>query len=291
VGLKNWMKGLQKPQESDLESDIEDLIILERYEEAEERLRSKLKENPHDLHGHLKLADVYIQQRNVDKAVDLYIYVAEEYAQDGFHDRAIALLNKGLKVMPADERLRHKAELFQWAKGQEQARKAALEGMRERSGPNETRVLKVQRWWYEVAKCSVVRRLNGEQLRLLFSNLDLVEYERGDTVVEQGSQEGKLLLLIRGTIEALLEREEGTPTSLRAFGSGDVIGEMATLENKSWPATYRAKEKSAVLVLTREGLEEALRGNPDPRGFLDALREQRKDRDLSDSILKMTRGR
>ncbi|HEY4596114.1 MAG TPA: hypothetical protein VIJ02_06900, partial [Thermoanaerobaculia bacterium] len=74
----NWFRGGKRQQEPQ-EYTIDDLIVLERYEEAEERLRARLKSTPADLHSHIKLAEVYTQLKRFEKAVDEYVYAAEEY--------------------------------------------------------------------------------------------------------------------------------------------------------------------------------------------------------------------
>ncbi len=44
------------------------------------------------------------------------------------------------------------------------------------------------------------------------------------------------------------------------------------------------------LKLTRAGLEQALTGNPDPRGFLETLREQHNDREVATSVRRLRGG-
>src|SRR4029079_6014436 len=96
LAFKSWFGGGQKQPPT--EYTIDDLIVLERYEEAEEKLRGKLKAAPQDLHTHLRLAEVYTQLKQFGKAVDEFGYVAEEYAADGFYDKGIALLSKAMRL-------------------------------------------------------------------------------------------------------------------------------------------------------------------------------------------------
>ena len=123
MGIKSWFGGgtKQAPQEY----TIDDLVVLERYDEAGERLRAKLKTHPEDLHSHLKLAEVYTQLRQYDKAVDEFSFVAEEYASDGFYDKGIALLSKAMKLAPLDNSLRFKVDKLQREKSMEQVSKTA----------------------------------------------------------------------------------------------------------------------------------------------------------------------
>src|SRR5215210_118755 len=105
VSIKSWFGGGskqdqkpgQKPGKKEEEYTIDDLIVLERYDEAVEHLKSRIKLNPNDLHMHLKLAEAYIGLKQHDRAVDEFGYVAEEYAQDGFYEKGIALLSKAQK--------------------------------------------------------------------------------------------------------------------------------------------------------------------------------------------------
>jgi tetratricopeptide (TPR) repeat protein len=290
VGIKNWFGGGgAKQTQASKEQDytIDDLIVLERYDEAAERIKMKLKINPQDLHSHLKLAEVYAQLRQFDKAVDEFGFVAEEYAQDGFHDKGVALLSKAQKLAPLDQSIRFRIEKIQREKSMEAVRGLALEGLRQAGGSQAgTSALEVKRLWHNLATSSVVQQLPGEQLKRLFAAMKLVRYDSGAVIAEPGEGEAFLLLIVIGLIEAVTT-EAGREMTLRTFTSGDMIGEAALLERGTWPALYRAGEPSTVLKLTREGLEQVLVGNPDPRGFLEVLRGQHNDRDLAATLRRL----
>lgn len=74
--------GGSTPERESAGLTLEDLIILERYDEAEAQLKAKLKATPGDRHARLKLAEVYIASKQAGKAVDEYVVVATEYSQD-----------------------------------------------------------------------------------------------------------------------------------------------------------------------------------------------------------------
>jgi tetratricopeptide (TPR) repeat protein len=291
VGIKNWFGGEAKQPQAGKEQEctIDDLIVLERYDEAADRLKMKLKISPQDLHSHLKLAEVYAQLRQFDKAVDEFGYVAEEYAQDGFYEKGIALLSKAQKLAPLDQSLRFRIEKIQREKSMEHVRAFALEGLRQAgtgSAQAGTSALEIKRLWHNLATSSVVQQLSGDQLKRLFSAMKLVRLEPGDVIAEERSQEAFLLLLVIGVVEAMAI-EGGKEMTLRSFTSGDIIGEAALLERGAWPARYKAGEPVTALKLTREGLEQALVGNPDPRGFLEVLRGQHHDRDLAVTLRRL----
>jgi tetratricopeptide (TPR) repeat protein len=287
----NWFRGGKK-QEEPQDYTIDDLFVLERYEEAETRLRARLKDNPNDLHSHLKLAEVYTELRQFEKAVDEYVFVAEEYAQDGFHDKGIALLSKAMKLAPLDQTLRFKVEKLQREKGMEHVRSLALEGLRQAGGLQAgTSAVELKRLWHNLASSIVVQRLagSGEQLKRLFSAMQLVRFEPETALVREGSREAFLLLIVIGVVDAAAE-VGGRIMTLRSFTSGDIVGEGVLLERGSWPADYRAAAAVTALKLTREGLEQCLMGNPDPRAFLETLREQHTDRDVLATVRRLRAG-
>ena len=291
MGIKNWFGGdkqaKQQAQDKEQDYSIDDLIVLERYDEAAERLKMRLKLNPQDLHAHFKLAEVYAQLRQFDRAVDEFGFVAEEYAQDGFYDKGVALLSKAQKLAPLDQSLRFRIERIQREKSMEHVRGLALEGLRQAGGQQAgTSAVELKRLWHNLATSSVVQHLPGDLLQRLFSSMQLVRLETGATVAEEGSREQFLLLIVNGVVEAFVQ-DGSKEMTVRSFTSGDIIGEGPLLEHGAWPAGYRASEPVSALRLNREGLEQSLVGNPDPRGFLEVLREQHNDRDVAATLRRI----
>jgi tetratricopeptide (TPR) repeat protein len=283
VAVRGWFGGKGKgPQQ---EYTIDDLIVLERYEDAADRLREKLKANPQDLHSHLKLAEVYTELRELDRAVDEYAFVADEYAQDGFYDKGIALLSRASKLSPNDASLRERIEAQQREKSMDHVRVLAVEGLRHAGGQVDgTSGLELQRLWHNLAPSLLVQTMPGEQLKRLFAAMQLHRLETGSVVAQEGSQEPFLLLVARGTVEARVQLTGGAPTLVRELGPGDVMGEAALLERGAWPADYRVGVALTALQLTRAGLEKCLVGQPDPRGFLELLRGQHLDREVAAAV-------
>jgi hypothetical protein len=286
----NWFRG--KKQQEPQDYTIDDLIVLERYDEAEGRLRARLKENPNDLHSHLKLAEVCSELRQFETAVDEFVYVAEEYAQDGFHDKGIALLSKAMKLAPLDQSLRFKVDKLQREKSMEHLRSLALEGLRQAGGTQAgTSALELKRLWHNLATSTLVQHLagTGEQLKRLFAAMQLMRFEPDTVVVREGSRDAFILLIVLGVVDAAAETG-GRVMTLRSFTSGDIVGEGVLLERAAWPADYRAAEAVTALKLTREGLEKCLVGNSDPRGFLETLRGQHNDRDVLATVRRLRTG-
>ena len=284
----NWFRGGKK--EPSQEYTIDDLIVLERYDEAGERLLARLKSHPQDLHSHLKLAEVYTQLRRFDKAVDEYVFVAEEYAQDGFHDKGLALLARAMKLAPLDQTLQMRVEKLQREKELEHTRALAFDGLRAAGGIQAgTSAVELQQLWHHLAAMPLVRKLPPESVKRLFASMQILRLDSGAALAREGSSDPFVLLIVQGEIEASVTIA-GRVTPIRTFSSGDLLGEAGLFERATWPADYRVTEPVVALKLTREGLEKCLLGNSDPRGFLETLREQHNDRDVAQIAQRLRSG-
>jgi CRP-like cAMP-binding protein len=283
--------GKRGPAEIPKDLTIEDLIVLERWDEAIARLQVRIDANANDLHAHLRLAEVFVQAGKPQSALDRYLFVAESYTDDGFYDKAIALLSKIGRLAPGDTSIEAGMRKAQQLKMLEHRRALALEGLlgaqRARDPLSRLSLIDAQKLWQGISSTDFVLRLSGEQLKRIFAASVLVEFEAGAPIAERGSTEECLFVVATGEIEALVDLGDGRPIQLRTFGAGDVIGDSVLLEHKSWPATFRAGKPARAFRLDADGLAQALEGNPDPRLLLDALRGRRHDHDLAASVRKL----
>lgn len=277
-------------KEKEKELTLEDLIALERYEEAAEMLRQRLKLVPKDLHAHLKLAEVYVSLKQAGKALDEFGFVADSLADDGFHDKAMAILSKAAKINPGDESIPRRIEKYRRLKEQEKRRDLAIEGLlANRSTGVQTAgntQVQVQLLWNKIAKSPIVSRLEPEQLKKLFSVMEMTPIKVGEVIATAGEVKPLIYMVVDGTIEAEAEIN-GKRMNIRNFSTGDLVGDSALLENRTWPADYKVTQNGTVFKLTREGLANAMTGLTDPREFLTILRVQANDRDVAANIQRL----
>lgn len=287
--FKKLFKSERQPP-PDATRTIDDLIVLERYPEAVDRLKARLKKHPDDLHSHLRLAEAYSGLQDRGRAVDEYVFVAEEYAQDGFYDRGLALLSKARRLAPLDESLNDKMERFQLAKDSERTRMLVVDSMREGGTGGGTTALLVERLWHHVVSSPLARNLPPEILKRLMSAMELASFPAASTLAAAGEEGDRMLFLLDGVVRAYLPGRGDDGGLVRDFGPGDVLGESVLLERRPWPADYRCDGPVKALTLDRTGLEKTLVGNPDPRGFLTALRLQHNDRTVVRTVHEISGG-
>lgn len=290
--LKKLFGGKVPASSEPQEHSVDDLIVLERYPEAIDRLEARVKKNPRDLHSHLKLAEVYTLSRMGAKALDQYLFVADSYTEDGFYDKSLALLSKVSKFAPGEESVVGRMMRIQRLKDLEHSRVLAIEGLvrgqAEQSPLEKTSPVEVQRVWQGLAGSKLVERLSGEQLKHLFSGAAITEWSKGEVVAEKGSAIERIFVIASGQLEAIFVRpEDGQTLQIRTFAAGDVIGDRALFEHKPWPATYRVVETARLLRVDRAGLEKSMTGLSDPRALLEALRAQHADRDVAAAVEKL----
>lgn len=283
--------GKAAPEPATHELTIEDLVVLERYDEAIERLEKKTKDNPNDLHSHLRLAEVYAQVGKGAKALDEFLFVADMYTDDGFYDKALAQLIKVSRLAPGDDTVRAKMQRIQRLKDLEHSRVLAIEGLveadQEKDPLARTSPVEVERLWQGLASTAIVERLSGDQLKRLFSGCELWSADAGREIAARGSRDEFLLILITGAAEAVYTTSDGQRFQLKAFGPGDILGERSLLEHKPWPASYQVTARAKFVRVAAAGMERALTGNPDPRALIDALRSQRNDHAVAAAVEKL----
>ncbi len=287
MAMKDWFRG-SKRQPRDPRVDIETLIAQGDLEQAEGSLRGRLRRNSGDMYSRLKLAEVLMKLQRRREAFDEYLVAAESYARDGFFDKASALLRKISKMAPTNDQIALKIEALQKAKNLERRREMVISSVLESDPEAERRfggsTLEFQQLWTDICQSSILEALSDDQLRRLFAATQLVRFDEGQRVVEAGEHQEMILLLGKGLLEARIPLKGGVETTIRSFSAGDLIGDRALLEHKTWPALYVAAKRTPALRMTREGLASMLTGEADPKGLLDKLRLQRQDHQVASAV-------
>lgn len=270
---------------------IEDLITLERFDEAAQKLRERVKLVPKDLHSHLKLAEVYVELKEASKALDEFVYVADSQADDGFFDKAIAIISKAAKIAPGDDTVPRRLEKYRKMKSLESRRRLAIEGLLSNQTTQVSSAanaaLEMELLWNKIAKSHLVEALSAEHLKRLFSVMAMEKFGAGNPLALEGQADPKVMyLIVDGTVEAKAD-VGGQKVTIRSFTTGDLIGEGALLERKSWPANYLVADRCTAFVLDRNGFERTMVGHEDPRAYISVLREQHNDRDVAQSLMRL----
>lgn len=85
----------------------------------------------------------------------------------------------------------------------------------------------------------------------------------GEIILKQGDEGNSAYIIESGTIEILIEKDQGLIQSLGTRSEGTLIGEMSLVDNKPRTATIKALEDCVLLEISREDFNHRLE-NSDP---------------------------
>lgn len=285
--FKKWLRSGREPAREEEQYTVDELMTLERYDEAKERLERRLKYKPDDLHAHLKLGDVYRGLGDADSCKEEYLHVASAYARDGFYDRARAVLRKVNRLFPGEIDVERKMEALKRAKrldySRDKARAGLLSSHVDRSLAGRM-TLEFEHIWSELSNTSLVDRISSQDFVRLFESVRVRKLARGKVIAPAGSTEQALYIIVSGSIEARAPDKAGHLITLRSFGPGEIVGESTLFHHRPWQAEYRCDDFTDVLELDREGLEHLIEGQADPKRLLDVLRDQANDQKVARAI-------
>src|SRR5581483_2921860 len=82
--------------------------------------------------------------------------------------------------------------------------------------------------------------LNSKQLSIVDSLIKEITFEPDEIVMHENDEAKELFIISDGKVEVLKAQESGTLYPITTLKTGDVIGEMALLEDMPRTATIRA---------------------------------------------------
>jgi CRP-like cAMP-binding protein len=104
--------------------------------------------------------------------------------------------------------------------------------------------------------------LSAETLTSLASDLQVKVVERGELVVQKGSQGNHLFFILTGRLQVIDFMEDGKEIGLNFFGIGDYFGELSIIDGLPRSASVIATENSLVASLLRTQALALMTNNP-----------------------------
>ncbi len=125
-------------------------------------------------------------------------------------------------------------------------------------------------WWQResspeveaaLARVRIFSALARRDLQKLASKCQLRHFEAGDSILEEGSIGLGLFIITAGRVE-VFRIHDGRKVVLAVLGAGNVLGEMALLDDQPRSASAVALEDTEYLLLTREGFRTLVKRHP-----------------------------
>ena len=105
-------------------------------------------------------------------------------------------------------------------------------------------------------------RLEPDELDRLMAFARSERYDGGEVIFRKGEPGHSMMMIVSGRIKISSASRHGKEVVLAVLGPGEVVGEMAILEDKTRSADATALERSEVLVLQRRDFIPFLERNP-----------------------------
>jgi CRP-like cAMP-binding protein len=108
-------------------------------------------------------------------------------------------------------------------------------------------------------------RLSDETLAEVYAALKSRNLKTGEVVFNQGDEGDELIVVEQGEISifAPIVDGEGTEKPIRIFGPGEVLGEMALIDQKPRSLSARAEKETVILTLGVKEFKNLLSDNPE----------------------------
>jgi cAMP-dependent protein kinase regulator len=279
--------------------DFLDQYVTERdYTSALEAIAEEIKRRPENFNLLLRQAEVLGQAGDREKAIAVYQKLAQHYAEQGFYARAIAVINKVLRLDPARKEVTR--ELAHFIAAQQEVEKAAQVKLKHATtspkpsrrpgrGEGPESEMAAQQAAKERAASHFFTGFPAGALELLLAITSLRSFEPGQTIVSEGEPGTSLFLINEGTVEVQTKDPAGKPLILAQLGPGDFFGEVAVLSGKPRTATIIARTAVNAIEISSEDLESIAGKFPEVRVVLQRFYEERAQATV-EAVLARMRG-
>lgn len=202
-------------------------------------------------------ARVLARQGRSDEAVEVYVQLANSFAERGFGMRAIALLKQAQQLSPASTALE--------ALIGDTASLAHLD---------------------DVAESPLFCMFSRDELVSMVKQLEVMTFEPGGILLMQGKPGDSLFVIASGEVCVFAEDDQGRPRQVSKIPAPAFFGEIAVIRGGLRTATVTAASPVAVLELTRAGLDRLAASQPNIEDVLAEFAQQREAELHSQGLLK-----
>jgi Cyclic nucleotide-binding domain len=114
-----------------------------------------------------------------------------------------------------------------------------------------------------------------DELLAVIQGLRLNSFDPGDIVITEGEPGDSLFVLATGRVKVFVRNPSGRHVQVREMAEGSFFGEISMLTGSPRTATITAAERSELLELDRDTLDQITRAHPRVREILEEFYRQR----------------
>lgn len=225
------------------------LLARKEYSRAVPLLKREHEKYPNNPRIRLQYADALAGAGELAAAIEQYDATAKYYEENGLTVQAVGVRKKAEKTQ---EKLASSAPAVEEAPGQSTP-------MFERR---------------QVPKSPLFEVLGDEEREALIREMELETHDEGGIIISEGQPGSSMYVIVSGEVK-VYTNTKGNSVYLARLGEGDFFGEVSVLTGKPRTATITAAQRTELLRLDKEKLDNALATYPGIRKVLDDFYKQR----------------
>jgi tetratricopeptide (TPR) repeat protein len=219
------------------------LLARREYARAVPILKRDLDKYPTNVRIRLQYADALAGAGMISEALTAYEQTSKYYEDNGLTVQAIAVRKKSEKVR------------------EKQAATVIEE--------------KQPTFPIPVPKSPLFENLSEAEREAVVSKMSLEHFQEGDIVISEGESGSSLYVVVSGEVKVFTRGPHGENIYLARLGEGDFFGEVSVLTGKPRTATITASQRSEMLKLDKESLDEVVKHHPRVRDILNDFYKRR----------------
>jgi cAMP-dependent protein kinase regulator len=226
------------------------LLARREYARAVPLLKRDLDKYQNNPRIRLQYADALAGAGEAAEAIAQYEHTAKYYEDNGLTVQAIAVGKKAAK-------LREQTEA---AKPQE-----------ETAGKSDPLFTPT------VPKSPLFEVLSEDERNALVREMELESHDEGSVIISEGQPGSSMYIIASGEVKVFTNGAGGSTLYLARLGEGDFFGEVSMLTGKPRTATITASQRTELLRLDKEKLDNALATYPGIRKVLNDFYQRRAE--------------
>ncbi|MBI2215179.1 MAG: cyclic nucleotide-binding domain-containing protein [Acidobacteria bacterium] len=233
---------------SEQPESISALLARKDYAKAVPLLRKEAAKYPTNVRIKLQLADALAGAGFLEESVGAYEATADYYRDAGLTVQVIGVEKKLEKV---------KALLSSSTAA------AVAETAREPEFKD------------PVPRSPLFETMSDEERKAVVDVMVLEQFNEGDVVISEGETGSALYVIVSGAMKVYGKGPRGDGVYLANLGEGDFFGEVSVLTGKPRTATITAAQRSELLRLDKERLDEIVTRHPRVKSVLEDFYKKR----------------
>jgi tetratricopeptide (TPR) repeat protein len=238
------------------------LLARREYARAVPLLKRDLDKYQSNPRIRLQYADALAGSGEFEEAIAQYEHTAKYYDDNGLTVQSIAVAKKADKL---------------------RVQLAAAKPSEPEAGKSEPLFSR------PVPKSPLFEVLTEEERDALVREMELESHDEGSVIIAEGQPGSSMYVIASGEVKVFTNGAGGATVYLARLGEGDFFGEVSMLTGKPRTATITASQRTELLRLDKEKLDNALATYPGIRKVLNEFYQRRAEHTVEAMIESLKR--